>query len=77
MHPNLDLLTLLVAERQQQIRADAANTRTSHPIGFTRRLTGQALIAIGERIGGASRRDAGSAHSPFDQVLSSALHTAK
>ncbi len=77
MHPNPNLLTLLVAERQQQIRAEAAHMRTSHAVGYARRLSGHALIVIGERIAGASRRDPGAAFSPFDKVLSSALHPAK
>ena len=77
MHPNLNLLTLLVAERQRTIRTEAANTRRSHSIGFARQLTGQALIAIGERIAGASRQGIGSARPPFDDALGSALHPAK
>ncbi len=77
MQQNLNLLDLLIAERQQQIRDDAANARTSHPIAFARRLTGQALIAIGERIRGASRPDALSAQQTFDPALSAALQHAK
>jgi hypothetical protein len=77
MQPNLDLLNLAVAERQQQIRDDAAVARTNHPISFARWLTGQALIAIGERIRGASRQDALSTQPTFDPALSAALQHAK
>lgn len=77
MQPNLDLLNLAVAEHQQHIRDDAAVARTSHPISFARRLTGQALIAIGERIRGASRQDVLSTQQTFDPALSAALRHAK
>lgn len=77
MQPNSDLQALLVFDHQQQIRADAANMRNTHSIGFARRLTGNAVISIGERIAGSSRRDLRPTFPPFEDVVNSALHPAK
>lgn len=57
MESNPDILNLLIADRQRRIHEDMAKANMHHPLGFARRLTGQSLISIGERIRGASRLD--------------------
>ncbi len=57
METNPDILNLFVADRQRRIREGIADANRHHPLAFARKLTGQSLIAIRERIRGASRAE--------------------
>ena len=77
MEPNPDILNLFVAARQQRIREDIADANRLHPLAFARKLTGQSLIAIGERIRGTSRSDEVADRPQPDAGLSTSLRHAR
>jgi hypothetical protein len=56
MEPNLDIVDIIIRDRQETIRKDVhiANDAAHGPVATSRRVSGRFLISIGEHLRGSN-----------------------